>query len=77
MDRDLGVARAGGEAVNAREIDQLDRAALGCGEMADTPLNRDTRIVCDLRPAARQAVEQRRFAAVRRAHQRQTQSRHS
>src|SRR6185312_9742008 len=60
-----GLIRARGfEAVCARQVDQLDRAAVGQRQPSRVSLNGDAGIIADLLPGARQRVEQRALAGI-------------
>ncbi len=58
------IGRGGVEAVGARQIEQLDRAAIGQRQPAGMTLDGDARIIADLLPRAGQRVEQGALAGI-------------
>ncbi|MGY3120475.1 hypothetical protein ACVWXQ_004412 [Bradyrhizobium sp. S3.14.4] len=72
---DLLVRAAAAQRVGAGQVDHRDLASQGRDEEAFLALDGDAGIVRDLLSAAGQRVEQRRLAAVRRAHQGEMQQR--
>ena len=66
---DTLIFRASGEAINAGQVNQLNRVAAGRGEMTAPGLNRRAGIIGDLGPAACEAVKERGLAGIGSADQ--------